>query len=283
MMEVDPVSSHAAPRLPMPLRPLPPDEAPPDRPSPPPVDDDEDDGLDYEVEEVDPAVLAHQQEQARQQLDQAKRAIDVDAVYRELERRDDFDLEGFELRFGVRSLLALTAGVAVLLGLWKVGAFNGHTFAALVCLSLIGLTAAHAWLGRRERLRQAEVVAFRRRQLREARRASGIVDDEDDDEADEPAPSAGGDGMLSVLRSPKFSLGEMMLAATAATVVVALLAFAGSFTGAAAALGMLALIGFALQAADVDVPRPAVLAWWLALTGYCVLTLVTAVTGAAGP
>lgn len=250
-----------------------------------PVDDDPDE---YEVEEVDQAILDHAKEQARQELKRAETAIDVDEIYRELDQRAGLDgaFEEFRARFSLRSLLWVMTGVALLLGLGGSGFFsNGTVFAVLIVAAVVGLAAAHAWLNHRERTRRAELLAKRAEQLRVARRLSGDPEDEDLEATDEPEPLPKGGVFASVADGLKLKrrvgLGELMVAVLIASVLVGLLALVGSPARAAAALGAIAVLGFALQAAEIEVPRAPILAWWLALIGYCLTTLLTWALGVA--
>lgn len=246
-------------------------------PTPPTTPPEEDDDFEYEVEPADVEVTAHQARQAREELKRAERAIDVDAIYRELNRQDDFDaaVGALKARFSIRNLLIATTVVALVLGLGFSGLFNGATFATFICLSLIGLGAAHAWLGYQESKRRAELVAHREEELRQARRVAGVDDDEDDDAT---APRRSIPSPAEVLREYfRFGLGEFMIACAAASVVIVLLYFMGSTPKRAAALGAVAITGLALQAAEVNVPRPLVLAFWLSLLGVCLLPLVSLV------
>lgn len=247
-------------------------------PTPPQTPPEEDDDFEYEVEPADAEVAAHQARQAREELKRAERAIDVDAIYREMNRSDDFDaaFESFKGRFTIRHLLIAMTVVAVVLGCAASGLLNGATFAAFICLALIVLGSLHAWLGYQESVRRAELVAHREEELRQARRVSGV--DDDDEEDDIPAPRRSVPTVADVLREYfRFGLGEFMIACAAASVVVVLLYFMGTTPKRAAALGAVAITGLALQAAEISVPRPLVLAFWLSLLGVCLLPLVSLV------
>lgn len=250
-----------------------------------PIDDDPDE---YEVEEVDQAILDHAKAQAKQELKRAETAIDVDEIYRELDQRAGLDgaFEEFRARFSLRSLLWVMTGVALLLGLGGSGFFSsGTVFAVLIVMAVLGLAAAHAWLNHRERTRRAELLAKRAEQLRVARRQSGDPNDDELEELEEPEPLPAGGVFASVADGLKLKqrlgLGELTVAVVFASVLVGLLALVGSPARGAAALGAIAVLGFAVQAAEVDVPRALILAWWLALIGYCLTTLLTWALGVA--
>ena len=241
-----------------------------------PTPPEEDDDFEYEVEPADAEVTAGQARRAQEELKRAERAIDVDSIYREMNRRDDFDavFDSIKGRFGIRHLLIAMTVVAVVLGIAGSGLLNGATFAAFICLSLVVLGSLHAWLGYQESKHRAELVALREEELRQARRVSGIEDDGDDGAT--PTPRRAMPSPADILReSFRFSIGEFLIASAAATVVIALLAFTESTLKGAAALGAVAITGLALQAAEVDVPKPLVLAFWLSLVGFCLLTVVS--------
>lgn len=252
-------------------------------------DSDEDD-FEYELEEADPEVLAHAKRQATETMKQAESAIDVDQIYRELDQRDDFDgaFEEFRARFSLRSLLWVITGISLLLGLGMSGVFtSGAFFAGLILVSVVGLGVAHAWLNHREKQRRAELLAKRAEQLRAARRVSGEADRGEDEEDDfeqldaEPTTFLG--SMTGGLKlGGRLSLAELMIAMVVASVVVVLLSLLNSPARAAGGLGAVAVIAFALQAAEVHIPRPLLLAWWLALVGFCLLTVALGLLAAAG-
>lgn len=226
----------------------------------------EDDDFEYEVEPVDENVTAHQHAYAQEQLSEAEKAIDVDAIYRELDSHNAFDgaLESIRARFSVRSMIIATTVVAVLLTAVGSGLFSGAGFAILICLSVVGLGAAHAWLNYQESQRQAKLIARREEELRLARGET----------APAPTPPATAPLAPGALLKAAFQATptEALISLVAAGLMVAFLKFAGSPIQAAGAFGTLAVFGFALLAADISVPRPMVLAWWLALFGYALLT-----------
>lgn len=247
---------------------------------------DPDDDFEYEVEPVDEAVLAHERAAAQRQVAQAEAAVDVDAVYRELEKRDDFDaaFEKLRARFSLKSLLIAMTVLAVVLGFAGSGLFNGATFAGFICVSLLGLGTAHAWLNFQERRRREEVLARRDRQARKAEHLARYPDVPYVEE--EPLSPADGNPLLefagSLAKWPRFTIAELLISTTIAAFMLVLLMVAGLGLRSAFALGFVAITGFALQAADISVPRPLILAWWLSLLGFGMLILVSPALNAAG-
>ncbi|QDT70002.1 MraY-like glycosyltransferase [Planctomycetes bacterium MalM25] len=268
--------------------------SPPDDPSQPDAEryhdridiSEEDDDFEYEVEPVDEQVLANEKARAQMEVARAENAIDVDAVYQELDSHGDLDavMSEFKARFSLRTLLIAMTVIAVVLGLAGSTLFNGAGFAALICLSLFGLGTAHMWLNFQERKRREAVLAKRDRQLERARRLAEdpnwVPDPEDEDEPpSEAVPNPLAELLGIVTRAPRFTLAEMLLGMTLAVVIVTLLRLTGSPAGAAVALGAVTVTVFAMQAADMDVPRPLLIAWWLSLAGYCLLTLAWVFVG----
>ncbi|MEQ8850026.1 hypothetical protein [Botrimarina sp.] len=250
--------------------------------APPAADEDDE----YDVEPVDEQVLASERARAAENVRSAESAIDVDAIYREMERGDDFDaaFENFRARFTIKHLLILMTVVAVVLGVAGSGLLNGVGFAGFIALSLIVLGGAHAYLNFRESRRREALVAARARELRRRRRASGDGDGmytaEEEELASYRQPTFGEDFRAAMASLTRFGTGELLMAMTGAAVLLALLVLAGNPTRAAAGLGVLAIMGFGLQAADVDLPRPVLLAWWFCVIGFALLMLLGVVLNA---
>lgn len=243
--------------------------------------DEDDDGLDYELEPPDEDVVRLARRRASEDVAEAERSIDVDAVYRELQGRgaEDAAWEPSDFRFGVRELLIATGVVALLLGVWRVGLLGPGAFAGFIAVSLIGLGAAHTYLAWRERRRHEVLIARQRYELAKAR------GDLDDGEAPAPPPPTLGpawDELKTTLRDTlRFGVRELLLL----TVFVALLMVPVRFLGAgatAALVGLTVLAGLALQAADFELPRPVVLVWWLLILAYCALMVGQLIAGLLG-
>src|SRR5262245_59444794 len=88
-----------------------------------------DDDFEYELEPPDPAIADPEKRRAAEVAETLKKSIDIDEVYRDLEaRRDSEILEewaaragSFRYQFQIKHLLILTAVIAVLLTLHKLG------------------------------------------------------------------------------------------------------------------------------------------------------------------
>lgn len=124
-------------------------------------EDDESD--DYELEPPDAEVLAHEQRRAQESIDAARRAIDIDQIYRDTCERSGEEIFGewFKNRrfqFQTKHLLIATAVLAVLLVLWKFSLLGDFVLiAAMGCV--FGIYAFVEW-----REKQFRDEAERRRQ-----------------------------------------------------------------------------------------------------------------------
>jgi hypothetical protein len=243
--------------------------------------DDEDGDWEYELEPPDEHVVEQARQAARRELEAAEHKIDVDAVYRQIENRDDvgaaFEKIGERLRggFGVKHLLIAITAIAVLLGLGMSGFFNGHLFAGLIVLSLVGLGAANVWLQWSDAQRREAAIRERARELARAR--GDVVDDEP-----EPAAKSPFETIRDTIKGRKYSLRDLLLATTFAALLLGLVRLTGSMSAAAAVMGAVAILGMVLHAIDYAAPRALVLAWWFAIAGYCVLTTLNVLTGLLG-
>ena len=86
----------------------------------------------------------------------------------------------------------------------------------------------------------------------------------------------------SIASYTQFSTKDLLLATTAAAILLAMTQLLGGPGQAAAAMGALAVIGFGLQAAEFRMPRFVILGWWFALAAFCVLTLFSLAGSALG-
>ncbi|MEO0530536.1 MAG: hypothetical protein AAF266_08155 [Planctomycetota bacterium] len=245
------------------------------------VSNDDEADFEYEVEPADEEVTANQLKLARSELKRAQAAVDVDAIYREMDNRDSFDaaLEGFKARFSIKSLLIAMTVVAIVLGVGGTQLLTGSSFAVFIVVSLVGLGATHTWLNYQDHRRREALIAKRQRELRRARGEKIDVDTPDESVAGGGLKVDFASWMASMMR---FSTGDLLIAMALAAGMVVFMEIADSPIGAAAAMGTLAILGFAMQAGDMNVPKPAILAWWIALVGYCVLTVISLPFGGVG-
>ena len=243
--------------------------------------DEDDDGLDYELEPPDEDVVRMEKDRAQAEMAQAQHAIDVDAVYRKLDGRDeaDFSWDPAEFRFGIRELLIATGVVALLLGMWRIGFLSPNLFAAFIAVALVGLGAAHTYVAWRERKRHEALIE---RQAYELRRARGEHGPENL-LPEEPEPSVPGWEELkqTVRENLRFGIREMLTVTAFVALLMVPVRIVGA-AGTAALVGLLVLVGLALQAADYELPRWIHRLWWLLILAYCVLMLGDTVAQALG-
>ncbi len=219
-----------------------------------PQPDDSDDG-EYELEPIDPEILARERQRSEQKSRQAESSVDVDQVYRETEATDPItwdDLRGF--RFTIRHLLIATALLALLLTLVELEGWLGLFIAALIALA-----AGWFFVLRKERQVQAE----RERRLAELDLPPGEA---------LPASAQAAETSFAPTFRFSFSMKELFIAMTVAAVTFGLVSLMGS-AGTATVLGLIALTGLVVQLLGFEAPPLVVLGWWLLLVLYIVVTL----------
>jgi hypothetical protein len=234
-------------------------------PSPPPEDDDD---FELELEPVDPDILAHERERAQAKTDAAVTKATFDELYEHPPENHDYDLDFSQLRqfrFTTRHLLILTAILAIGLTLYlQLGG----------CMALFVMAAAAVGCGyfviyRKERREALELERRRKEFLAQGPApARPAADDDGPWEAEPPEPS----------REFRFafSLKQVMITMTAAAVFLAVLRFV-NVEALTLTLGLLALVGLAVQTFGfVDPPPAVVFGWWILLVLYLALGLLAA-------
>jgi uncharacterized membrane protein YecN with MAPEG domain len=250
-----------------------------------------DDDSEYELEPPDADVLAAEERRAKAAIEATRRSIDIDEIYREDSRDRGGEIlqewtRNLKFRFQVKHLLIGTAVLAIALTLWRWGIL-GTTLVILMMLSIAGLYLYLQWQEKKQR-----DEADRRRREMYARRRAPIVDRpgtdvEDGDEMPaEPVPAppvlpnetdeVWQDSMAQEKFRIHFSLREMMLAMTAAAVMLCLIRVLGGAANTATLLGFIALIGLVVHALGFDPPEIVILGWWLILVLYVLLSIVAA-------
>jgi hypothetical protein len=255
------------------------------------VGDGDGDDDEYELEPVDPEVIAAEERRAAAAINVHRTVIDVNEVYRDVDANRDSAiiqelagrLRGYRFQFQIKHLLIATAVVAVVLTLHKLGVAFFAMFALLVMGGVAGLTIYLKW----EENKRQEEADRRRQKMYAARRAqqqaqlSGqVVEEEPDDEpsldlhehaATPPAP-------VRQLRF-QFSLQQLLLAITGAAVLLGLITMLGGATNAATLCGLVALAGLIVPAIGFRPPEILIFGWWMLLVLYVVLSLFAAVWG----
>ena len=235
-----------------------------------------DDDDELELEPVDPEIIRHQQERAKQKSREAEDAVDINAVYADENLGDPIDLEQLkQFRFTTRHLLIATAVLAMVMTLFiRLKGCMGLFVSGCIAL------AAGWWFVLREERRRLEKLEAQRADFAHRQAARRAVEDgkpvpsidavkaEQFDAADEDEADGSSDFSFS------FSMKEMLIAFTVAAVILGSLQFLmGGPQNAALLLGFIALAGLLVQAFGVDLPPLFVLGWWFLLVLYIVISL----------
>ena len=224
-------------------------------PSREPTNTDED--ADYELEGPDEQVLEGERRRAEAELLKAQSAVDIDAIYREVEAEPDWGemWAGFRFRYQTKHLLILTTVVAVL-----TTAITSLGWPTVIILgTVLCLAGAHGYLAWRENQRQQRLEVRRKqiyeraRMVREGTSVANLPPIEMEEEESEPV----------VEGTPfqfNFSRNEYLITAVIALVLVGLI-YATGFNSAAIVVGFIALVGLAAHAFGFEPPGIVVLGW----------------------
>jgi Ca2+/Na+ antiporter len=265
-----------------------------------------DDGQDYELEPVDADVLAAEERRARELVEETSLAIDVDEVYRARERRLDQDFphklsDGFRFRFQIKHLLVLMAVVAVAMTLVRLEVVGGVLVVLLLAAVVVmfgymelkehrkWVEAERIWKEKLERRRE-----FLERRLQRPTRDAGAPPTIYDDLPLAGAPVSEtpigirrvGQNSAEAARRPgeagnrfrfQFSLRQLLIAMTFASVIMGITYLLGGPENMATLLGIVILIGLAAHAWGAQLPEIVVLGWWWMLALYVFLSLIAVV------
>ncbi len=239
---------------------------PPNRKGNAPSDDPEDDGLELELEPVDPDILAGEKERTAQKAKRAEAAIEFDDLYDRSEADELLDFNWVkDFRFTIRHLLIATALLAFYFTLINVFKFWAATFVAFL------LSVSYGWwfVTRQESKKEAELE--KRRQAYKAKVRA--------ERKGEPAPD--GRPPLVFDASPdqtpeeerpafrlSYSVKELLIGMTIAAVILASARFVGGPDKLALLLGFLSLGGLLVNAFGFEPPKQVTLAWWWLLVLY---------------
>jgi hypothetical protein len=253
-----------------------------------------DDDSDYELEPPDADVLAAEERRAKEAIEATLTSIDIEEIYREESRDRGGEIlqewtRNLKFRFQVKHLLIGTALLAIGLTLWRWGVL-GTTLVILTMLSIAGLYLYLQWQEKKQRdeaeRRRREMYARRRARLDNRGGESAVDGDEPKVEPVAPPPALPNEtdevwqkSMAQEKFRIHFSLREMMLAITAAAVILGLVQALGGTANTATLLGFVALIGLVVHALGFEPPEMVVLGWWLILVLYVLLSIVAAMWG----
>jgi hypothetical protein len=247
----------------------------------------EPDDAHYELEPPDPDVLSSEQRMAAERIAAAARSIDADELLREDVRRLDIEvvddwMRTLRFQFQIKHMLWATAFVALLVAVGNYSWWSSILLGVLITVG--GMLTFLSW---KEKEHEA-VVAERRRQLY-AKRDTPAGATADAAPSDATPAEAAQSPEPAAPRSPQPPLVQQLLSfctprelLVASIVAVVLLALVGSLLGVAtmaSCLGILALVGVAIQAVGVEMPRIVTLSWWLMLVLYILLSAILVLTG----
>jgi hypothetical protein len=252
-----------------------------------------DDDTEYEVEPPDADVLALEKRRAEEIVESSEMSIDVDEIYRDLDRRDSAESpfqwpDSFRFKFQVKHLLIVTAVLAIVLTMWRLEMLVN--FLGVIVLTLLGGGLAYMELKEQRRWAEAERIwneKYRRRReflertartrQRNPNSPTTIYDDLTFDSSRPPAE-------VPALEKFKFqfSLLNLFGAMTLAAVVLGVTHMLGGPAIAAMLLGLVALLGLVVHAFGFDPPEFVVLGWWLILVLYIMMGLATTIGSAFG-
>jgi Flp pilus assembly protein TadB len=255
--------------------------------------DGEDEDGDYELEPVDPELIAADERRAAAAIDVHRTAIDVNEVYRDVDANRDnviFQelvgrLRNFRFQFQIKHLLIATALAAVLLTLHKLGMGLFTMFAVLIMGGVAGLSIYLKWEEnkRQEEANRRRQKMYAARRAQQARLSGQAVEEEVDDES--PLDSPDQTAMPPVPARQfqfQFSLQQLFLAITGAAVLLGLITALGGASNAATLCGLVALAGLAVPALGYRPPEIVVFGWWALLVLYVVLSVLAAMWAGFG-
>ncbi|MEM8865929.1 MAG: hypothetical protein AAGF31_10345 [Planctomycetota bacterium] len=233
----------------------------------------EDDG-EYELEPVDPHVLESERQRAKAEVIRAETSLNVDDLYVEAGEGADLDefLKDFKFRFQVKHMLMGTAALAVFLSAAKL---IGSNVAAMLLVILAALIAAHAYLGWRDRKREARLAA-KRQWLVEVARRGEQGEEVNQEELDALVAMEDGEFDAEATERPairfRFSMKEILITLTVVSVLFGMLSYL-NFAAVAAVLGLLAIVGLVAFSMGVVMPPLVMLGWWIVLLLYIVVSI----------
>jgi hypothetical protein len=248
-----------------------------------------DDDEDLELEPPDESIEERQKQLA---LSAIRSRIDIDEIYRDADRDRGGEIlenwfRNFHFQFQLKHLLIATAVLAIILTLIKLELF-WTTLIVGVMLSVAGL---YAYLRLEEKKHEIEVdrkrqaLYARRRAQLAANMGAPLAEGIESTQQEVPQPPNKVDEMWQEAAKEQafhfqFSLREMLIVMTAAAVSLALVRLLGGPSATASLLGLVALGGLVAYACGYEPRQNMVLAWWLILLMYVLISICTAVWSA---
>jgi hypothetical protein len=216
--------------------------------------DDEND--EYELEPIDPEILAIEKARGAKRTESAVERIDVDELYGDTNNYSDLTVDLSQLkqfRFTTRHLLVLTAVLAIVMTLFTVLT----TMKAVGVLAAVLLAGGWFYASQLERRQNAERARRKAAFFRDGDKIAEMADAALVDEAPRPR----------VAIKFAFSMKELFITMTVAAVAVAGFTLMGPEV-VSLVFGGFALVGLIAVAMGVEPPPLVVLGWWLSLVIY---------------
>jgi hypothetical protein len=261
-----------------------------DKPAPTP-DPLEDDDAELELEPPDETIEERQRQIA---LNAIRARIDIDDVYRDADRdRGGEIMEGwvrnFRFQFQLKHLLIATAVLAIILTLIKLELF-GTTVIVGFMLTVGSLYAYLMFEQKKHDIetdrKRKEMYAKRRAQMA-ANMGAPLAEQLEANNEVAPAPTNRTDEIWQEAAKERslhiqfqFSLRTMLIMMTSAAVMLTLVRILGGPAATASVLGLVAMGGLVVYACGYEPPQNMVLAWWLILVMYVLVSIGTAVWSA---
>jgi len=218
-----------------------------------PNDDDED----YELEPIDPDILALEKARGSKRTEAAVERIDVDELYGDTNDYSDLSVDLSQLkqfRFTTRHLLILTAVLAIVLTLFTLL----NPIPAILVMAAVALAGGWFYASQLERRQQAERARRRAEFFRDGDKLAELADASLAEEAAQPRLDF----------KFAFSMKELFITMTVAAVAVGIFTITGGPEVVSMIFGALALAGLIALALGAEPPRLVVLGWWLSLVIY---------------
>jgi len=256
------------------------------KPEKPDAAADWDDDAELELEPPDEEIGQRQQQIA---LEAIRSRIDIDEIYREVERDVGAEilhnwfggLRGF--RFQVKHLLIATAVLAIVLTLVKLQLF----WTSAIVLTMIFVIGLYSYIRWREGKHEAEAArqreklyAMRRAQMAANLAPSAVPVNDELEAAESELPNKVDEVWLTSMKEQafrlQFSTRQLFIIMTASAVALAMIRWFGGPAAAASVLGLVALFGLVVYACGYEPPQMLILGWWLILAMYVLTILIGA-------
>jgi small-conductance mechanosensitive channel len=176
----------------------------------------------------------------------------------------DFEFSGWrDFRFTTRHLLILTAVLAVVFTIFRVAEMSCN---AVFWLGVVALAAGWYWVYREERRREAERQRQRTVILKSFGREAELTEE------------SSGEGQLGGDHQFKFSfsLKQLFITMTATAVLIGILKLMPTEIFSLL-LGLIAVAGIVAVMAGFEAPPVLVLAWWILLVLYILVSIFSQV------